>query len=166
MKFASAYNAERPYKPSPSGSRFFKKYIRAYNSDGVGELRENGVEDVYDSIQKAAQGITVDDLIRRAKSGDDSAILEPIDSYVDISGSPTDLLSAHAMLKSAHEKYDSLPAELRSQFGNNFEKFLKASADGSAAALVKKNSEASSVKPLSSQEVNEIRSLLGGNKNA
>lgn len=166
MKFRTAYSPRERFKSS-SGSRLRKKYIKSYDKDGAYRLIEDGFEDVYDSIQKAANGVTLDALIRRAKAGDDSAIREPIDSYVDLSHVPKDLLEAHQMLIDAKDRYYSLPAELRSKFGNSFDEFLKASADGSAVkALLQPNKKADDVQPLSSDEITKLRQQIGGTSNA
>lgn len=165
MKFRTAYSQRIPF-PSSSGSRYRKNYVKQINENGESKLIETGVEDVYDSIQKAALGHTIDDLIRRAKSGDTAAIREPIDSYVDLSNMPTDLLSAHQQLVDAHAKYNALPSAIRSQFGNSFDNFLKASVDGSALKLLQPNKKQSdTVTPLSADEVYKIRSMIGGTNN-
>ena len=166
MKFSSAYShSERFF--SPSGSRFRQKYVKKILPDGSSKLVEDGVEDVYDSIQKAGIGLGIEDLIRRAKSGDTTAIREPIESYADLSKAPKDLLEAHSMLADAQNKYNSLPADLRAKFGNSFEKFLMASADGSAfRELVQPNKSSISVSPLTAEEITKFRESLGGSSNA
>lgn len=150
---------------SPSGTRLRKLYQKATDKNGAPTLIEAGVEDVYDSIQKAAVGITLEDLIRRASNGDTSAIPEVVDSYPDLTHVPKDMLEAHSMLTAARSKYDALPAELRSKYGNSFDKFLAACADGSVLTSLKTDSS-SAVTPLTSEEIEKIRSTLGGSKNA
>lgn len=164
MKFRTAYERER--KISPSGSRYRKNYVKSYEKDGTPVLQEAGVEDVYDSIQKAGQGLGIEDLIRRARAGDDTAIREPVDSYVDLTHAPKDMLEAHQMLVEAKDKYLQLPAELRGKFGNSFDQFLKASADGSALKVLQPNKQSEPVQPLSTSEVAAIRKMIGGNDNA
>lgn len=161
MKFRTAYDRDRV--PSPCGSRLRDLYIR--KSDG--SLVKNGVEDVFDSIQKAAQGITLADLIARASRGDTDAIGDPVDSFVDFSHVPSDLLEAHQMLVDAKDKFNSLPSELRSKFGGDFSKFLAASADGSAISeLQQLAADPQTPDPLSGEELNKIRSMIGGTSNA
>lgn len=160
MKFRSR-SSEPVRFPSPVGSRYRKKYVIS-NTPGE-RLLESGCEDVYDSIQKAAQGITVDDLIRRAQNGDNTAIPVPVDNYLDVSHMPTDMLSAHQMLTEARDKYNSLPANIRSKFNNSFDSFLKAAADGSVLSVLK-SVEVDKATPLTSAEINSIRSMIGGSK--
>lgn len=148
-----------------SGSRLRKLYQKATDKNGAPTLIDAGVEDVYDSIQKAAVGITVEDLIRRASNGDTSAIPEVVDSYPDLSHCPKDMLEAHTMLTAMRLKYDTLPAEIRSKYGNSFDKFLAACADGSVLTSLKSET-APSVTPLTSEEIEKIRSSLGGSTNA
>ena len=166
MKFRTAYSDSIRFN-SPVGDRFRKKYQKASSEDGKYRLEEVGVEDVYDSIQKAAQGITVDDLIRRYKAGDLDAIPPVEDSYVDLTGAPRDMLEAHTMLSAAKLKYNALPASLREKFGNSFEDFLKASADGSVYSMLQVNSNSTSgASPLNDEELVKIRNIIGGNSDA
>ena len=169
MKFRTAYSEQVRFS-SPSGSRFRKNYIKKGSS-----LIENGVEDVYDSIQKAAPGNVIEDLIRRARAGDSDAIPLPIDSYADLTKMPKDLLEAHSMLEDAHSKFDALPVKLRAEYNNDFNAFIKASADGSLIDKLKVNSKKAAAKAadkpaaapsLSAEEVSKLRSMLGGNNNA
>ena len=125
MKFRTAYDRER--KQSPSGSRYRQNYTRG--SDG--SLIEAGVEDVFDSIQKAGDGLALADLIRRAERGDETAIPAPVDSFADITGAPKDLLEAHMMLNEARSKYDAMPASVKEVFNNDFSTMLAAIGDGS-----------------------------------
>lgn len=125
MKFRTAYDRER--KPCPSGSRLRQTYIRGAD----GSLVEAGVEDVFDSIQKAGDGLALADLIRRAERGDQTAIPTPVDSFVDITGAPKDLLEAHMMVSDAKQKFDAMPANAKSVFNNDFATMLSAIEDGS-----------------------------------
>lgn len=123
---------------------------------------------MHDSIQKAANGNVVEDLIRRAKSGDDSAIGVPVDSYADLTNMPTDLLSAHAMMLEARDKYYSLPVQLRAKYGNSFDAFISAVGNGTIQHDIESHSSPrSDVTPLSKEEIAQIRkSLTGGTPNA
>lgn len=164
MKFRTM-SCERKRFPAPIGSRYAKRYQKTTD----GELMEAGVEDVYDSIQKAALGITLNDLIRRAQNGDTNAIGDVVPSYADLSKAPKDLLEAHAMLSNARASYDSLPLELRNSFGNSFDKFIAACADGSVVKALSGSaaSKADTVPGLSPDEIKKIReSLNGGTANA
>lgn len=157
MKFRTLFS--RKSFPCPSGSRYRKNYIKSYDGNKT-ELRENGVEDVYDSIQKAAQGITIEDLIRRARNGDTSAIGQPVDSYVDLTQCPKDLLEAHQMIKGMKDKYYELPVEVRNRYGNSFDAFLAAVNSGDIYNDLTQINAAN-------KEVAEVKEkVLGGNENA
>ena len=157
MKFRSLYS--RKSFPSPSGSRYRKNYVKSIEG-GKSSLLENGFEDVYDSIQKAALGITIEDLIRRARNGDSTAIGQPIDSYMDLSNAPRDILEAHEMIKGMKNSFYGLPADVRAKYGNSFDSFLSAVNDGTVYDdLAAVNSSGSNV--------NEIKEkILGGNADA
>lgn len=165
MKFRTAYSPCQAM-PCPSGSRYRTTYTKSYEKDGMPRLIEVGKEDVYDSIQKAANGILLEDLIRRARSGDDSAIPEPVDSYADIADMPTDILSAHQMLSGAKDKFLRLPADIRASFGNSFESFLAAASDGSLVTKLTQPNKTENVNQLTDEELTQVRNMIGGNANA
>lgn len=160
MKFRSLFS--RKSFPSPSGSRYRKSYVKSIEG-GKSSLIENGVEDVYDSIQKAALGVTIEDLIRRARNGDTTAIGEPLDSYMDLSNAPKDLLEAHEMIKGMKNSFYGLPADVRAKYGNSFDSFLDAVNNGTVYGdLAAVNSSSSPASPAA--EIKE--KILGGNSDA
>lgn len=142
MKFRTAYDRER--KVSPSGSRYRQTYTRGAD----GSLQDAGVEDVFDSIQKAGEGLALADLIRRAERGDETAIPAPVDSFVDITGAPKDLLEAHMMLSEAKLKYDAMPASVKSVFNNDFSTMLAAIGDGSIVSKLSQLAKKETVSPV------------------
>lgn len=162
MKFRTAYS-ERVVYVSPSGCRYRTNYIRGFDKEGNRILVENGKEDLFDTVQKAAPGNCIEDLLRRAESGDSSAISPVVDSFADLSNMPTDILSAHAMLQNAREKYRLLPKELRAQFGNSFEGLVKAVGDGTFSKAVTQPVASKSQDPsLTPEQIAQIKSIIGG----
>lgn len=161
MKFRTAFERSTKPTPCPSGSRYRQMYVKKIY-DGKAVLEKAGVEDVYDSIQKAAPGNLIEDLLRRARSGDNTAIPEPIESYADISHAPKDLLEAHQMLAAARSKYDALPADLKAVFNNDYTSFLEASANGKAVEAIQARNVSPENKPLSSDEITKLRAMIGG----
>lgn len=155
MKFRCSYDRARTY--CPSGSRLRQTYTRGAD----GSLVEAGVEDVFDSIQKAGDGLALADLIRRAERGDQTAIPDPVDSFVDITGAPKDLLEAHMMLSDAKSKYDALPANVKSVFNNDFATMLSAIGDGSVVDKLSQLAKVASPTPTTVTNQNE-----GGSNNA
>lgn len=164
MKFRSAYSPCQSV-PCPSGSRYRQHYKKRIY-DGKEVLEKAGVEDVFDSIQKAAPGNIIEDLLRRARNGDTSAIGEPVDSYVDLSHAPKDILEAHEMLSKARSSYDNLSADVKAVFDNDYSKFLEASVNGKAIEALNAKNINPEAKPFSLSEIAELRKLIGGNKDA
>lgn len=164
MKFRSAYDCKKSFS-SPSGSRYRNQYVKKIY-DGKEVLELSGKEDLFDTIQKAAPGNIIEDLLRRARAGDTSAIPEPVDSYADISKAPKDLLEAHQMLASARSKYDALPADLKAVFNNDYSSFLEASANGNVVKAIQAKNANPEAKPLTVDEISELRKMIGGTKNA
>lgn len=141
MKFRTAYTRERTV--CSSGSRYRTTYVRGAD----GELKDAGVEDVFDSIQKAGEGLALVDLIRRAERGDETAIGTPVDSFADITNAPTDLLDAHMKLSAARDTYNSLPANVKAAFNNDFQTMLSAIGDGSVVDKLSQLAKAASPGP-------------------
>lgn len=164
MKFRSAYTEHIRF-PSPNGSRYRTIYQK--NPEDPGRLIEVGVEDTYDTIQKAIVGHTMADIIGRLTAGDTAAVGSVGDtSDIDLTGVPKDMLEAHMMLNDAKAKYNQLPAGVKSQFGNSFEQFLQAAMDGSAYSILQPNANEVPQEKLSNDEVAKIREIIGGNNNA
>lgn len=162
MKFRTAYDYSERF-PCPSGTRYRRRLVRGVASDGSPTLIEDGKEDVYDSIQKSVSGRSIEDLIRRATAGDNTAIPPVVDSYPDLSSVPTSMLEAHMMLEDAKLKYNSLPAELRSKYGNDFSSFLSAAASGQILQDI--TGPAENNFSLSSDEVAKLKALISGGTN-
>lgn len=87
------------------------------------------------------------DLIRRAERGDETAIGKPIDSFADITNAPTDLLDAHMKLSAARDTYNSLPANVKAAFNNDFQTMLTAIGDGSVVDKLSQLAKAASSAP-------------------
>lgn len=112
-----------------SGKRTLDKFRRRIEA-GKATLVPDGVEDIYQGIQLAAQGNLVGDLIKRAGMGDDKALGVDTDSFVDLTNAPKSLLDAENRLIAAREQFDSLPLDIKKQFGS-LSAFLSAVDDGS-----------------------------------
>lgn len=167
MKFRTPYIEEHVRVHSPAGSRYAIQYSIKIE-DGVRVLEESGREDIYDSIQKAGPGNILEDLIRRARNGDNDAIPQPVDSFADLTHAPKDMLDAHMKLVEARSKYESLPLQLRAKYGNSFEKFLSAASSGEVVKdlLQPKKTETPPVPALSADDITKLKEMIGGKINA
>lgn len=155
----------------PSGKRTLNKYRRRIEA-GKATLVDDGVEDIYQSIQLAAKGNLVGDLIRRAGLGDDQALGVDINSYSDLTNAPRSLLEAENRLIDAREQFDRLPLDIKKQFGS-LSAFLTAIDDGSfvkgiqdkVAAEAKAAADAAAVvaaQPVFSEaQVNALKEMFG-----
>lgn len=165
----SAYNYGTS-KPCNSGKRTLNKYRRRIEA-GKATLVDDGVEDIYQSIQLAAKGNLVSDLIRRAGLGDDQALGVDINSYCDLTNAPKSLLEAENRLIDAREQFDRLPLDIKKQFGS-LSNFLSAIDDGSfvkgiqdkAAAEAKAAADAAAIaasQPVFSEaQINALKEMM------
>lgn len=175
MKFYSAYD-KPPKTPCDSGSPYKTIYKRSVDENGMPCLEESGKENIYQKIQLCAKGNLVSDLIDRAKRGDPNAIPEPIESFVDCTKLPKNLLEARNQLVRAESYFNELPVDVRNKYGNNFANFLSAIDSGTfvketvikareAAELEKfRADQKASSPPLSTDQINYIKTQLGGNQ--
>lgn len=173
MKFRSFSN--RPgAEPCPPGSSTRKIYRRVFDSAGNSSIEFDHEESTYQAVQLAARGTLTKDLVARSLNGDDSAISPPFDSYADITNAPKSLLEAENSIIKAREIYDSLPADVKSRYNNNFSSFLTAVSDGTymkteselfaAKKLAEDNAAAvaKATPPISDETLNYIKNHIGG----
>lgn len=132
MKFKTAFDCKCSDPSSSSGSRFRQTYKRQFDEkSGLFKIVSDKKEDVYNSIQIAAEGRKLSDLVARSLRGDESAIGLPVDSFVDLTNAPKDAMEAQNLLIRSQEHFMSLPKDIRSHFSNNCSVWLKSLADGS-----------------------------------
>lgn len=148
MNFRTAYS-ESVHKPSASGSKWRKNYVRSTSLDGRMDLEEAPPSNQYEAIQMAAIGILPEELLRRAATGDPNAIKPDLGSYADLKNAPKSLEEALSHAMRVKDLYSSLPKDIRSFYGNDINKVVAAIDDGS----IFKAFESSSTVPVSSSTI-------------
>lgn len=133
---------ERKHFYSPCGSKIRKTFERCISPTGKKSLVQGKDELVYESIQLAAKGNLVTDLLARADRGDPNAIGKPIDSYIDLTGAPKTLAEAQQRIIDARNIYERCSAEVKRLYGNSFDNFIAAMSDGTYIADLKKRDAA------------------------
>lgn len=118
MKF---YNrAEKPpVTPSPSGEKLEDTYEMRITPRGHKILEKNGKTDVYEFIQTSLEETKIENIIRRALGGDESALATMHGVYMDVSDAPKSLAEMQQAVITATLEFEKLPLEIREKFNHS-----------------------------------------------
>ena len=112
-----------PRKRTPLGSKVRPEYKLVIEPDGNRRLEQTGVCDQYEITQSYKQACSIESILKRAEY--DPSVLQKCQGvYCDATLLPQDLISATAAVRRAEELYSSLPADVRSGYGN-FNAFIE-----------------------------------------
>ena len=107
-------------KPSPAGSEWAEKCVIDVDSEtGAKVLKVVGRENIYEKIQECLEPTKIENIIRRFKEGDRSALGRPDGIYTDISDMPTNIIEAQKRIQDVRAKFASMPSEIKERFGND-----------------------------------------------
>ena len=107
-------------KPSPAGSEWAEKCVIDVDSEtGAKVLKIVGRENIYEKIQECLEPTKIENIIRRFKEGDRSALGHPDGIYTDISDMPTNIIEAQKRIQDVRAKFASMPSEIKERFGND-----------------------------------------------
>lgn len=112
-------------KPSPAGEKFVTEYEMAINELGHKSLVEKmAPKDIYTPIQESLEETKIENIIRRAAGGDESALSVHQGAFFDARNAPTSLAEAQAAIIAAENQWLTLPLEIRQKFDHSFEKYI------------------------------------------
>ena len=94
-----------------------------YDENGDLKLVRTGTENLYDKIQAEAAACDMDNILRRFANGDISVLSQSQGIYADVSSAPMHFTDALNMVRSVEEAFDSLSAEEREKFDNDWIKY-------------------------------------------
>lgn len=95
-----------------------------------GEIVQNGFEDVDLKIQKAAEGVSLIDVLKRDQLADQNSISPVNDAqFGDVSNVEHDLVLADQQARSAIDSFNKLPEAFRDMFDNDYRKFVQSFSD-------------------------------------
>lgn len=118
----------RVYKDEPVDLSRTKESVWIENDDG--EIVQNGFEDVDLKIQKAAEGVSLIDVLKRDQLSEQNSIVGVQDSqFGDVSNVEHDLVLADRQARSAIDSFNNLPAGFRAMFDNDYRKFAQSFSD-------------------------------------
>lgn len=125
MTFKTKYDDHPRFYQEP-GNPIKQLYQGYYEKDGTLELRPSGEEDLYQFIQSHKDSTDINLLIQRFTAGDESALSRAQGFYADVSGMPKTFQEVLNAVLGGERAFDSLPAEVKQRFNNNFAEWLTA----------------------------------------
>ena len=107
-----------------SGNCRKPQYAPKYGDDGTLQLRLTGFVDTDKEISSYRNQTDMAYILSRLEAGDPSVMPDPNALYADVTGLPNTPIGMVNFLDDLRRKFDGLPAELRAQFGNDFNRFV------------------------------------------
>ncbi|UPW41061.1 internal scaffolding protein [Sigmofec virus UA08Rod_5645] len=123
LKFGTQFD-HRPSPISEPGSREHVLYSPIFDKQGRMSLEATGVEDLYDYIQSHADSVDIHVILKRFEQGDVSVLSRVQGAYGDFTQMPKTFAEALNTLIAAEQYFNSLPVDVRAQFGHNFNQFI------------------------------------------
>lgn len=118
MNFRTAYQRER--RSAHIGSPVKELYTASYDKNGVLQLEPNGYKDIYSEIQTHKDSCSIKAILKRYQDGDASALNRAQTMFMDVTETPKNLAEMLNLVTRAETEFNSLPVEIRSNFGHNF----------------------------------------------
>lgn len=110
---------------SVAGQSIVKDYVLQTDPETKLEvLTPVGESDLYLKIQSHKDSVNIHSILARYNNGDISALNQNALSYFDTTEVPQTLADVHRFVENGRYLFDRLPAEVKEQFGYNFEEFV------------------------------------------
>lgn len=115
---------------SVHGDREHVLYGAVYDESGRIRLEEKGTESLYDFIQSHADSVDIHVILKRFANGETDVLSKVQGFYGDFSQLPTDYAQMLNTVKAGEEMFNSMPVEVRAEFGHSFNEFMTSLCDG------------------------------------
>lgn len=114
----------RAYKDEPLDLSRTKESVWIEND--AGNIVQNGFEDVDLKIQKAAEGVSLIDVLKRDQLAEQNSIAPVADAqFGDVSKVEHDLVLGDQQARAAIDSFNKLPEAFRDMFDNDYRKFAQ-----------------------------------------
>jgi hypothetical protein len=114
----------RAYQDEPLDLSRTKELVWIEND--AGEIVQNGFEDVDLKIQKAAEGVSLIDVLKRDQLSCENSIAPVSDAqFGDVSNVEHDLILGDKQARVAIDSFNKLPEAFRDMFDNDYRKFAQ-----------------------------------------
>lgn len=123
MEFRTAYS-ERIRIHQPAGSKIITEHRLVMDKDGIDHLVRDNKINIYERIQASAEQSDVNNIVRRAKAGDKTALQQVRGEYMNVIGAPKNLRDAQEFCIRAERQFEKMPLEIKKAFDNNPKKYV------------------------------------------
>lgn len=115
---------KRPTEATNPGNEWHQEYRIAIDLNGHKYLEEDGQTNIYDKIQESLEETKIENIIRRAVGGDETALAVMHGQYMDTTNMPTSLAEMQQAIITATEEFFKLPLDIRQKFDQSPEQFI------------------------------------------
>ena len=123
MTFFSAYNRPKAKVP-PIGNGSAPVYEEVLD-DGDPHLRVSGQDNLFEYVQASKDETNIYIIIERYRRGDITALAKNNGQYIDVTGMPTTLMDAYAVMNKARRNFENMPEDVRAKFDDDFNVYLQ-----------------------------------------
>lgn len=118
--FRTKYDPFIDRVPTRAGDRFVKTYHLDFDENNSETLVEDGLFDLYASIQAYKDSVDLSLILAQYKQvGDESILNRRKTFYADVSGLPNNYPDMFRLVRSIEETFSKLPLEEREKYGHN-----------------------------------------------
>lgn len=140
-----------------AGDRFVKTYHLDFDENNSETLVEDGLYDLYASIQAYKDSVDLSLILAQYKQVGDEAILNRRKTfYADVSGFPDNYPDMFRMVRSIEETFSKLPLEEREKYGHNPLAYCTSrtvlAGDSGVSSSVRSTADSSSVEATSGHQ--------------
>lgn len=107
-----------------SGDRLVPRFRSEVTSKGDVTLIPDGEDNLYEYIQSFKESCDINNIVARFARGDVDALNRVQGTYFDAVGMPTTYAELLNTVIAGRELYDSLPLEVKEQYGFSFERWM------------------------------------------
>lgn len=139
--FYTPYNRPKT-AAAPAGEKLQETYEMEIDETGHKVLTRSPIkENIYEKIQESLEETKIENILRRAMGGDETALNVTQGAFFDATGAPTSLAEAQKMIISITEEFYKLPLEVREKFDHSPEKYVHEYGSESWVAAMSKPQE-------------------------
>lgn len=113
-------------------------YEERFDTNGAICLVETGKTDLNAFIQASKESTLVYNILDRFQRGDVGVLDKVRGFFADVTDMPNSLMEAHQLVTRIANGFDSLPSDIKSEFGNDVNGMLKAIDDGKFSEILSK----------------------------
>lgn len=123
-EFKTLYSSHDRFFCDP-GDSIVPTYSLVYDDDGTPGLKEVGKTNIYDAIQSHRDSCDIHVLLNRYRNGEVDVLSRVQGVYADFTQAPKTFAEMLNLVNAGKEYFESLPVEVKNQYGNNFASFMQ-----------------------------------------